>query len=82
MDCEKQRTGDISPTWLHSRAAGADDPVVMATGDGTNTPARSAALLRPLPALETDPKRLKSLIAAREPLEVTSSQILEVIDVK
>lgn len=46
-------------------------------------PARSAALLRPLPSLRSDPVRLRALIAKRpEPLEVTNSQILEVIDVK
>jgi hypothetical protein len=47
------------------------------------TPATTAALLRPLPALKADPARLRTLIgASREAIDVTPSQIIEVIDVK
>jgi hypothetical protein len=57
----------------------------MATGDGrpTKTPATTAALLRPMPALKADPSRLRTLIgASREAIDVTASQIIEVIEVK
>ena len=56
----------------------------MATGDGRapKNPATTAALLRPLPALEADPARLRTLIgAARDAIDVTASQIIEVIEV-
>jgi hypothetical protein len=56
----------------------------MATGDGApKNPPRTAALLPPLPALKSDPARLRTLIgASREPIDVTPSQIIEVIELK